>query len=152
MSTMKKVVKWTLFIIWMLIIFGFSSQNGPKSQSVSDGVIKNIFNNFVFLFPNGDLLEVLKTFGIIIRKLAHFGEYFILAILTYLCFKDFKLQKHNIITFIFVVLFATFDEIHQLFVDGRSFGVLDILIDSLGGLSAILSIGLIEYFKKQNSQ
>ena len=42
-----------------------------------------------------------------------------------------------VIAVCFSVLYALSDEIHQIFVDGRAFGVADILIDSAGAVVGI---------------
>ena len=79
-----------------------------------------------------------KTF--IVRKTAHFTEYFILGLILilYLQTKEKLTTKYIILAIIFCVLYATSDEIHQLFVDGRSCKIMDILIDTCGSSLAIL--------------
>ena len=50
-----------------------------------------------------------------------------------------SLSKKSILTVIFLVfLYACSDEIHQLFIPGRSGEILDVLIDTLGGITSIV--------------
>ena len=42
------------------------------------------------------------------------------------------------ITLAFIALYGLSDEIHQLFVVGRNFDVLDLFVDTIGGLSGCL--------------
>ena len=137
MSTVKKVFKWAALIFWLFIIFGFSAQNGQVSQATSDGLLTLIYRFFQSFLPySADEFYVL--FSITIRKIAHFGEYFILGLLTYNCFRDFKTRHHPLLALVFTLLAAVFDEGHQLLVPGRSFGLMDILIDVAGAWGAIL--------------
>lgn len=74
----------------------------------------------------------------VIRKLAHFTEFFILG--GYLCFL-FKKK----ISYLFAVLAAFIDETIQIFTPGRSAKILDVLIDSTGALLGFIFIMLIFY-------
>jgi len=71
----------------------------------------------------------------ILRKFAHITEYFILTLLLYRAFKgSFSLPYFYLIIFTFnlAFLYAVSDEIHQLFVFGRSGNPGDVMIDTLG--------------------
>ena len=80
-----------------------------------------------------------------IRKTAHLGEYAILAILFARMFKKNKMDFFRIFLYSFfcVLLFSLSDEFHQLFVFGRFGRMVDVGIDSFGGI-----IGLLIFFKK----
>ena len=54
------------------------------------------------------------------------------------------LRKHSV-TIMFAFLYSVSDEIHQVFVPGRTFEYLDILLDLLGTILSILTIILIKY-------
>ena len=124
---MKKYISLLLVIIWMIFIFIMSSFSAGDSSNQS-GFIVNIICN-LFNIANTELITV------IIRKLAHFTEYFILGILTYNCIKNY--QKPYYISIIICFLYAISDEIHQIFVPGRSMKITDILIDTIGAIVAI---------------
>ena len=72
---------------------------------------------------------------IILRKLAHAGEFFILAILFWRLFyrgHKQKFQKSFWLAIILTALYALSDEWHQMFIVGREGRVLDIFFDILG--------------------
>lgn len=123
---MKNKLNIILVLIWMLLIFLMSSYNANMSSEQS-GVIVNFIANIL----NINNLELLS---LIIRKLAHYTEYLILGLLVVNLLKDYH-NKYLLISFIICILYATSDEIHQLFVPGRSCQFLDILIDTLGSIT-----------------
>ncbi len=125
---MKKVFKTILWICWLGIIYYFSSQNGTQSSDLSNRLLVDIAN----ILRVSDADSFVKGFSFLIRKMAHFTEYFILFILTYECFKEYGIKKMIIVSLLFCVLWAFFDEFHQLFVDGRCGQIRDVLIDSCG--------------------
>jgi len=132
---MNRILSISLLILWMIFIFLMSSFNASDSTNQSSSIVLVLSD--VLNIHNVDLLSV------IVRKIAHFTEYFILGILTSNAFKDFRVKKIFIYCLIFCVFYACTDEIHQLFVPGRSGNFIDILIDSFGSLSGCVSYFLL---------
>lgn len=126
-----RIIRIIILILWMIIIFLFSNQTGSESTIVSDSFINKTICNIV----NNCNPEV---YSFIVRKLAHFMLYFILGILSLLCFKNDKEGLKNAI--IICIIYAFTDEIHQMFINNRSGEVRDIIIDSIGSLSGIFFI------------
>lgn len=124
---MKKRINIILVALWMMLIFVMSSFNSVESGNQSNFVVNIIVD--VFNVNNIDLLSL------IIRKSAHFTEYFILGILVYNLIRSYN--KKTYISLIICILYAVSDEIHQMFVPGRSCQMLDVMIDSLGALLSI---------------
>lgn len=127
---MKKIIKTLLFLSWLILIYLLSAETGDQSGSLSDGILLSIAK----LLKISDTKAFVDTFGFFIRKLAHFNEYFILYILTYECFKEYNCPKLIVVSVLFCVLYASFDEFHQLFVDGRCGQLSDVMIDSSGSI------------------
>jgi len=123
---MKKYINILILILWLSFIFLMSSFNGNSSNDQSGSIVTFISN-----ILNIDNLEFLS---LLIRKLAHFTEYFILGILTINCFKDYKFNNIFIYSLLFCIFYACTDEVHQLFVPGRSGNIIDVLIDSVGSI------------------
>ena len=76
------------------------------------------------------------------RKLGHWTEYFILAVLTMRALrketgKNWEL-RHAVPTLIFILIYALSDELHQVFVPSRTASFGDVMIDVLGGICGIL--------------
>ena len=133
---MKKRISILLVVLWMLFIFIMSSFNSTESSNQS-GFIVNIISD-IFNISNTD------TLSLIIRKIAHFTEYFILGLLTYNM--TYNYNKKTYISIIICILYAISDELHQLITPGRSCQIIDILIDSSG---SILGIYLLHIFLKK---
>lgn len=129
----RKILSWIFVLLWMIVIFILSHQPAEDSGRLSFGLTEIIAR---FIRVDSGILEH------IIRKYAHFSEYFILGILAAIALNNYKMPKA--ITFFIslgiCVLYAVSDEIHQLYVPGRSGQAGDVLIDSLGGLLGILVV------------
>ena len=74
-------------------------------------------------------------------KAAHFLEYAIFAYLMcralFYSSRPHHLSRAVIISIVFCAVFAAGDELHQLFIPGRSKSLTDFIADSLGILSAL---------------
>lgn len=128
----KKVLAWVLLFLWMLIIFFFSSQSGVESGRLSNGILDKLLKFSPFSFD-------VSAMRFVIRKLAHFTEYFLLAILSINVSRQYGgvTSKHVIIILLFCLLYASSDEIHQLFMLNRGPALIDVLLDYCGSLFAI---------------
>ena len=120
---MKKKVIFILLIIWMIVIFILSNQNGVMSKSES-GIIVRFINKIIDID--------IDTLQFIVRRFAHILEYTILYILIYNYIKSFNTNNTVKLSILFTVLYACIDETHQLFIDGRTGKFLDVLVDSIG--------------------
>ena len=138
MKNKRKVLYWSLVILWMGIIFYLSHQPATESNDLSKGITEKIINIIEILTK--DLEVDISGFNHIIRKMSHFGAYFILGVLVVKAIGQNK--PLNIKLFIasvtICILYAISDEIHQSFIPGRGPSAMDVLIDSAGSWSGIL--------------
>lgn len=144
---MRKYASLIIVLFWLGIIFFLSNQLASSSNALSKEVTGVIVTATKVINPDTDL--TLASLNNTVRKNAHFFIYFVLAMLLmdYLRYRG-KIKPRNIVfVFLFCVLFAVSDEIHQLFVDGRGGQVRDILIDSSGALTGIGLYMLIYRFR-----
>lgn len=138
--TLKKVLSWTVLIVWMFVIFAFSNKSANESDKQSTLVI-NIFN--IMGLDLNSTLGDLATFAV--RKTAHFTEYMILFFLSYNVLRSYTDKKDSIVFALIITLgYACTDEAHQLFIPGRSGKLTDILIDTSGGLFGALILSIIK--------
>ena len=150
---MKKIVLYILIIFWMGLIFSFSNQPSIASDGVSNGLMAKLIDvvEVVIGHEFSDMeIENIYKYGITpLRKCAHLSIYFILGILMYSLVKEYQLDRKKVFTIslLFCILYACSDEIHQLFVFGRSGEVRDVLIDSFGSLFGILLTSKIGFRK-----
>lgn len=143
-----------LILFWMSAIFGFSSENGKESQSLSDKITINVIKIMNPEYKEFDVKEqeaYFNTVSFYVRKTGHFGEYAILGILVSLLLLTFENIRTKAKWFIIVIVtagiwamvYAVTDELHQGFVDGRSPKVLDVIIDTCGGMAGAVCIAII---------
>lgn len=169
---LKKIIFIILIIINCTIIFQFSNQVADTS-SASSGRVVNFVMKVLPQFKNMEehekeyiANEVLQP---IVRKLAHFSIYTLLGFLTinyaFTCEKENSIYHTNeecsplqlkkvrgksiLYSQLFGTLYAISDEIHQLFIAGRSCEIRDVCIDSLGVLTGIIiALIIFEICKK----
>jgi len=136
----KRNIYGIFVIIWMIVIFMFSNQNGTESQGTSD-VITNSIISISDDYFGINISNLKDTISFCIRKLAHFSIYFLGGILIYNFINSFPIKKKYSIIFsiAFGIAYAFFDELHQLFIDGRSGQIRDVLIDSCGVIISIIA-------------
>ncbi len=150
---MKKIIKLMLVILWMIIIFCFSNQNGDESGKVSEGLIVKVANVMVDdNLSDKKRQEVVDKYVIFTRKTAHFMIYLVLGILVINLLTEFNIKHIFLLSLLTCLLYAASDEAHQLLIPGRSGEVRDVLIDTLGACVGICSYFVIKNnfkFKKQ---
>ena len=144
----------TLLIFQMCFIFVMSSFGHTSSDAQSNLFVDFIAQNFPHVRHGlENNLISLYTLVFLVRKTAHFTEYAILGALFYLNLIQFpKLNSHIkklLLPILFSFLYAITDELHQVFVPGRSAQFRDVLIDTLGAsFGAIITYLIIKLFTK----
>lgn len=147
-----------LLLAWLMMIFAMSAQPAQQSSQLSGGLVSKIIS---VLYPNLSELSqsaqtsIIHNTTLVVRKAAHFFEYFVLgvlAILTANTFNKYKFFNRAVLATAFCVLYAISDEIHQHFVPGRACRFIDILIDSSGIIAAIFTISIITSRKRSGEQ
>ena len=149
----RKVIKIILVLLWMVMIFLLSNEEAVKSSKKSDGLIIKS----VELFTGKSLSDqekekVLKYLVFPVRKCAHLSLYLILGILVISLLCEYMLIniKLVLLSLLICFLYACSDEIHQLFVPGRSGEVRDVLIDTLGACLGVSFYYLVFRKKKMS--
>ncbi|MGE5330013.1 MAG: VanZ family protein [Deltaproteobacteria bacterium] len=144
MSLKKIVFYWGLVLIWMCVIFLFSSNPAQKSDNQSLFVIEMINKAANSLGFQGELLD--DSWNYFIRKIAHGWEYAVLCMLLYLAVSalGFADKKLFLSALLICMLYAVTDEIHQMFVPGRAAKVMDVMIDTSGGFLGLVFMKIIE--------
>lgn len=133
-----KIFKIILVVIWMMIVFMFSNEDGTKSSDTSRKVTVTVVQTF------SDKTEeenepIIQRVDKVIRKLAHYSIYTIggILIINYV----YTINKNNKEKVLYSIAFgagyAITDEIHQFFVSERSARIFDVGIDTLGVITGI---------------
>lgn len=127
---------WLPVFLWMCIISLMST--GSFSSAETSKFIEPAIR---FLFPNMSDRKVDFIHGLI-RKCGHLSEYFILGLLLYRAFgrglADLPAGRARaaLYSVIVIAVYAASDEFHQTFVAGRTPSVVDVGIDTAGGMLA----------------
>lgn len=155
---MKKSVLLICILIltvgWMLLIFGFSSQSGTESGSLSALLSEPITKLLIRFADDSSTEAVSASFSRVdigVRKTAHFMEYAILGGLLVLLF---RIRRVRLIWLPWLIgtLYAVTDEWHQSFSPGRSCDPKDVLIDACGVLIGVLiSFTLLQRWRKKHA-
>ncbi|WP_350342305.1 VanZ family protein [Proteinivorax tanatarense] len=134
---LKLFISWSFVVFWMGLIFFFSAQPAKESAELSRGVTE-VVTEFIEKVVPFTILDF-NTLHTFIRKGAHLFIYFVLGILVFNAFQVTGIKGWKGIWWSLgvCVLYAITDEIHQLFVPGRSGEMMDVLIDSVGATGGI---------------
>lgn len=134
-QTHKPIIYMCMTFLWIFVIFSFSLQSGEESGQLSGGIVSWIVETFSLTkFMDIDDIHFL------VRKTAHFTEYFILGVMTLLTLLQTKFPKKGIVGLFFCIMIASLDETIQLFVGGRAGQLMDVVLDSTGSLCGILFV------------
>ena len=153
---MKRISKTAAFlpaVIWMCVIYALSDKPAAKSSVQSESLalrLVRIATRFSSMteVERERLSLILEPY---IRDIAHMVEYAVLFILLYMAVRLFVSGRYTVILSCLAVCFiyACTDEIHQYFVPGRAFELIDIGLDTLG--SVIVAAVLLIILKHQKS-
>jgi VanZ family protein len=143
-----EIISWILLIAWMGIIISFSSQPASDSGALSKGLVRKIVE-----FMSGDNRKLsyreLEYYDHLLRKLAHFGIYFVMGFFCSNALYRLRVKKSYWIGISIGICFAfaIVDEFYQSFIPGRGPGIFDVFIDTLG---AFLGTLIYTYIKKMH--
>lgn len=126
---------WLPPLLWAGLVSIFSTD-----RFSSDNTSPLFLPLFQWLLPQATP-EVVESFHLLIRKLGHFSEFFVLAMLLYRAVRAGQgaLWQRRVAawTLSVVLLYAIADEVHQQFVPSRSAVWSDSLLDFFGGCCAV---------------
>lgn len=146
MCRAKKIIVWIALLSVMIAIYVFSSQNADASDSLSEGLLSKILERVIDSFSemeDGAKAELINQYNRLIRKCAHYSIYTLLGFVLSRLWKFYKSQDRAFWKVLLIgALYAVTDEIHQLFVPGRSGSIIDVLIDTAGVFTGIILFGI----------
>jgi VanZ family protein len=133
----NRISRYLPVVLWMAFI-SFASTSGFSGVNTS-----RFIRPFVlWLFPE-TTDETLSIIHFIVRKVAHFVEY---AVLGFLAARAFTTSSHELIrhrwfplALVLIAVYALVDEFHQSYVPSRSASIYDSMVDTAGGLAALVA-------------
>mgnify|MGYP002071512024 CR=1 FL=1 len=140
---MRKKIFICLVLVWMIVIFAFSARNADTSSKDSSRIGMLVGKILIKDFQSWDFqkqVSFAEKIDYPVRKTAHATEYAVLGILLFGALYQPGRQKKRAAFFSWGMgtLYAATDEIHQLFVPGRSGQVTDVLLDSGGAAAGVM--------------
>jgi VanZ family protein len=135
-SFMTRFSRYAPPLVWATLIF-----IGSSSLLSANNTSSLLARPLHFLFPGVSEAGLLIIhFGI--RKAGHFTEYAILAALVARALRTSSRQvlrdRWFLVSLLLIIVYALSDEFHQSFVPSRTASIYDSMIDSAGGLFALL--------------
>ncbi|WP_225419665.1 VanZ family protein [Lapidilactobacillus wuchangensis] len=161
MPTRREKVFLILAVVMMLILFISSAMTYQQQTIVPE--LKHfdwpwwhrILDQMKFTYAGKTISVAAQGYAgmteFLLRKLAHFGSYFLLAGFGYLGLLSvipvwgFRLP----LTWLAATGYAALDEFHQLLTSGRSPMIQDVMLDSCGALAGLLLALLIAYLHQR---
>ena len=146
----KRAVRYSfllLAILWMGLIFGFSSQSATESGGLSAYISEPVTN---WLASRSGELSSAERYALylrvdnFVRKTAHFTEYAILGMLLTAVLRAFGIKKAWI-SWLIGAVYAVTDEWHQSYSPGRASQITVVLIDAAGVLCGVAIYYLAKY-------
>ena len=126
-------------VVWAALIFIGSSS--VLSAAHTSAVLRPV----LWLFPHASE-ATLALVHFLVRKAGHLTEYAILALLAARTFRtssgEFLRTRWFWVSLLFLVAYALSDEFHQSFVPSRTASIYDSMIDSAGGLAALVFLAV----------
>lgn len=122
-KTIIRSILIVLIILWAILIFSMSNQQGSESSGLSRRITTWFFRE--------EQIDIVEPY---IRKIAHFGEYTIGGMLFMSLFLTYEWTENKQITISILlgIWYSILDEIHQIFIPNRSGNIKDVWIDTLG--------------------
>jgi VanZ family protein len=131
---------WWPGLLWAAVIFTFSTH-----LFTSDNTSRVLIPILRWLLPHAAMATLVEVHHLI-RKGAHFTEYFILSLLILRGIRAGRGEMHAwwaLWAILIVAAYASLDEFHQVFVPGRTPAVRDVLLDTIGGTVAQIVAALV---------
>ena len=129
--------------VWLAVMFWFSGQSGIESGELSSGLTMQLFG-WMLKYVSFDTLHI------IVRKMAHFTLFAIEGWLMGSALLRVLPKKHAVtVTGLSCAVVAALNEMHQLFSEGRSCELRDVMIDTSGALLGLaFAVVLLHAFSK----
>lgn len=153
----KKIIFSVLTVLWMAIIFWFSSAPAEESTDMSLSAGTVVARLLVPGYEQWTVEEqeaFAEKIDHPVRKTAHATEYAVLGmlILGTLWACQAAGNRRFVVAWIATTAYAATDEFHQLFVAGRSGQISDVVLDSVGAAAGILVCFVASYIIRRKTR
>ncbi len=141
-------------VIWMYVIYWLSDKPAVQSTMQSESLALRIVKILTAGSSMSDFDRIKYAIYLdpIIREMAHFLEYAVLAVFVIIAVGAFvsDRKKAALISIIICFLYACTDEWHQSFVPGRAPEPFDIILDTAGAAVVIVIFSAVCYKRSRD--
>lgn len=138
--------RWLPVFLWAILIFNTSANSNPY---------RSLPESLALPIGSASTEQGWKKISIeeLLSPLSHVGEYLVLAALTARALNWRRDRRLVLLAIAFgmCALYATSDEIHQLFVRGRTFQWSDLAFDLGGSVLGIVAYGFIIFWRRRTN-
>jgi VanZ family protein len=147
LPAIKLLREWWPALLWAVVIFSMSTDtfSAANTSRVLEPLLRWLYPALTF--------EQFETIHFLVRKTAHFTEYFVFAALL---FRGIRGDRQGwrwtwgLLALCTAAFYSCTDEIHQAFVASRTASPYDSLLDSVGAAAAI--VVLFFWFKLRKGE
>lgn len=143
-SLSTKIFRYWLPVLFMIGVMYYASTDvfsGDNTRSIIEKIV-------LWLRPHTGAHGLMKL-NYIVRKMAHFAEYAVLAALLFRAFRADSILRWRlrwaVYSFAMAVSWALLDELHQKFTYTRGGSIYDSLLDSSGALFMLIMIAFFTH-------
>lgn len=153
-----RIILLILLLSLMATIFVFSHQPATVSGQVSGGLIYRFLNFIVSGFDSlteAEKAQMVEDLQYIVRKGAHALCYSTMGALSMGLMSTFDFKKRvlpAVFAFLISFLYSVSDEVHQLFIEGRSGQFSDVILDGCGAILGIVVVGFFIWIVRKRRQ
>ena len=137
---------------WLPVLFMIGAMYYASTDVFSGDNTRNVIERIVLWLKPHTREHTLMKINYIVRKLAHFTEYALLAALLFRAFRADSVLRWRwrwaLYSFAMAFSWALLDELHQTFTHTRGGSIYDSLLDTSGALVMLVVIALINSRKK----
>jgi VanZ family protein len=141
---------------WLPVLFMIGAMYYASTDVFSGDNTRNIIERIVLWLKPHTREHTLLKINYLVRKLAHFTEYALLAALLFRAFRADSLLRWRwrwaAYSFGMALIWALLDEFHQTFTHTRGGSIYDSLLDTSGALVMLILIALFNARKKPGAR
>ena len=139
---------WAATLAIMILIFVHSSQTAEISSATSGSLTEKFLSFISSDFRDLDSeqqQQIVDSYQRLVRKSAHFLIFLSLGVCCLAALSTYNIKGKTAfsLSLSLCFLYASSDELHQLFVEGRSGQISDVILDTAGSLTGIIVTSLI---------
>lgn len=151
----KKILRTIPALIWMYLIYWLSDRPALESTAQSEDltfIILKAASTFTG-FSDAEVMDRTMLIEPCLRETAHFAEYAVLGLLVLIAVGAYMKSdgKRAMISFLICFIYALTDEVHQLYIPGRTFQLIDIILDTAGAALVMIVFLAVKSIRRKGT-